>query len=179
MSITRRNLLKLAGGSILGAMFTPIPYKLLDDSSIWTQNWSLTPSLQHGPITFKYSACTLCPSGCALKARCVNGHPVSLSGVINHPISKGILCPIGLAGHHLSYHPLRLSEPCKFLGKNENSKLIPASLNDMVAEIAKTLKEMQSGRVNGAIAVLDRRTGRAISNVYQEFLSKFPKSYYM
>ena len=41
--ISRRDVLKLAGGAGLGILLSPLPWKLLDDSAIWTQNWPLDP----------------------------------------------------------------------------------------------------------------------------------------
>ncbi|MCK6506555.1 adventurous gliding motility protein CglE, partial [Myxococcota bacterium] len=50
----------------VGVMLSPLPWKLLDDSAIWTQNWSLTPKLSHGPLSSLVSRCTLCQAGCAV-----------------------------------------------------------------------------------------------------------------
>ena len=176
MNVTRRNILKLAGGSALGMLFTPVPWKLLDDSAIWTQNWSLTPPLPRGPISVRYSTCTLCPGGCAIKARCVSNVPVSLSGVLSHPISRGVLCPMGLGGHHLAYHPLRIAQPMKFDGTTLESKLTPISYDDAVSQIAHVMSSAKSGE---SIAILDQRPGRIISDVYREFLGELPNGLYL
>lgn len=166
-------MLKLAGGSFLGMMFTPVPWKLLDDSAIWTQNWSRIPQLPRGSVSVKYSTCAVCPGGCAIKARCTNGRPFILTGVTNHPISNGTLCPMGLTGHHMSSHPLRLATPCKFSGKKNDSKLISTSPDEATTDISTALK------AGGAIAVLDQRPGRMISGVYRQFLSQFPDNFYL
>ncbi len=177
--MTRRDLLTLAGGSLLGALFTPLPWKLLDDSSIWTQNWALIPGLPRGPETWTFTACALCPGGCAVKARRVNGYPVSMAGVADHPVSYGVLCPAGIAGHHIATHPLRLRQPHAFPGKEPDSTLVPASLEHAVADIARTIKEIQLSGARGAIAVLDHRPGRALSHCYQDFLAKCPDGVYI
>ena len=44
------------------------------------------------------SVCQLCPAGCGVLARVVNGHVVKLEGLPGHPINRGTLCPRGLAG---------------------------------------------------------------------------------
>jgi menaquinone reductase, molybdopterin-binding-like subunit len=176
MNVTRRDLFKFVGGSAVGALFTPIPWKLLDDSAIWTQNWSLIPQLPRGPIQYRYSTCTLCPGACALKARCVSDTPVSLSGAPKHPISRGILCPVGFGGHHLAYHPLRLRQPMRFDGRNEDSRLLPVSFEQAVAKIASTLSSAQAGE---AIAVLDQQPGRVLSDYYQAFLRALPNGLYL
>lgn len=179
MNITRRQLLTFAGGSVVGALFTPIPWKLLDDSAIWTQNWSLIPKLPRGPEMFRYTACALCPGGCAVKARLVNGRPVGLVGAAGHPAGRGILCAAGISAHHLASHPLRLSQPYAFTGKEAESKLVPVSADHAAAEIARTMREIRSSTSRGTMAVLDQRPGRAISRFYQEFLGTCPGSQYI
>jgi len=109
--VNRRDLLKLAGGSALGMLLTPLPWKLIDDTAIWTQNWSLTPPLPRGRISYRSSACTLCPANCPVKARCAGPVPVSLTGVPGHPFGDATLCPVGLAGHHMAFHPARIRQP--------------------------------------------------------------------
>lgn len=176
MKVTRRDMLKLACGSAVGLLCTPVPWKLLDDSAIWTQNWPLVPRLPRGPITFRFSTCTLCPGGCALKARCVSGMPVSLTGVAGHPVSHGVLCPIGLTGHHLAYHPLRLRRPMQFVGSGDDGVLAPVSYEDVLARMAAALGSRSETET---VAVLDQRPGRAISDYYQEFLEAVPNGLYL
>ncbi|MDD8017410.1 MAG: molybdopterin-dependent oxidoreductase [Bacteroidota bacterium] len=173
-TITRRDVLKFVGGSVLGTFLTPIPWKLLDDTAIWTQNWSLTPPLSHGPISNKFSVCTLCPAGCAVKARCVAGMPYMLSGVAHHPLSQGILCPRGLAGHHLSFHPYRLTVPHKFFGKDENSRLSAIVYDKTSKEISKHIIENK-----GSVVLLDRQPGRIISSIYDQFIKNIPNGRYV
>ncbi|MFA5832928.1 MAG: molybdopterin-dependent oxidoreductase [Bacteroidota bacterium] len=173
-TITRRDILKFTGGGILGIMLSPLPWKLLDDSAIWTQNWSLTPPLPHGPITTAFSHCTLCSGGCAIKADCVSGMPYYLRGVQNHPLTHGTICTRGLASHHMAFHPLRIVHPHKFVGKSDNSKMTAVSLNEALDEIAKKIKES-----NGTIAILDLQPKRAISEIYREFLNKIPNGKYL
>ncbi|MBI2429821.1 MAG: molybdopterin-dependent oxidoreductase [Ignavibacteriales bacterium] len=172
--ITRRDILKFTGGGILGVMLSPLPWKLLDDSAIWTQNWSLTPQLPRGPITTAFSHCTLCNGGCAIKAQCVSGMPYFVSGVQNHPATHGTICPRGLASHHMAHHPLRIVHPHTFVGKSGESRMVALSLNEALDEIAKQMSEAK-----GSIAILDQQPGRAISELYEEFLSKIKNGVYL
>ena len=110
MTTTRRNLLKFVGGGAAGALLTPAPWRLITDTALWSENWPGIPRPARGEIRARFTHCTLCPAGCAVRARCVNGQPVSLAGVKPHPISHGALCPWGIAGHHLPYHPARVRQ---------------------------------------------------------------------
>ena len=117
-NVTRRDVLRLAGGAAAGVALSPVPWKLTDDLAIWTQNWSWIPTPPKGEETTRLSVCSLCPAGCAVRARCIGGQPVSLHGVAADPVSGGVLCALGITAHHLSYHPARVPAPLRCLGKD-------------------------------------------------------------
>lgn len=177
--LTRRDLLSLAGGSALGLFLSPVPWKLLDDSAIWTQNWSLTPKLPRGPIGYRHTHCTLCPGGCGVKARCVHGLPVSLKGTAGHPRNYGVLCPLGYTAHHLSCHPLRLTQPSRFDGKGPDSRLRQSSLEEILSELTGNPGSAPASSRPGTVAIVEERPGRTLSHIYREFLSRVPGSYYV
>ena len=43
MPVTRRDVLWGLGGGLAGAALTPVPWKLLDDTAIWTQRRHALP----------------------------------------------------------------------------------------------------------------------------------------
>jgi menaquinone reductase, molybdopterin-binding-like subunit len=163
MKFERRDLLKVAGGAGVGFMFTPVPWRLVGDSALWTQNWSWIPRLPHGERTEKATACTLCPSGCAVKARLVGGVPVSLVG------STTPLCPAGLCGHHLAYHPARLRTA---MHRGETAKV-----DDVRAAGKQAVDRVRQG--GGNLAVLDLRPGRTASLLYRKHLTGIPGAMYL
>ena len=83
---------------------------MITDTALWSENWPGIPAPARGEIRARYTNCSLCPAGCAVRARCVGDQPVALSGVVDHPLSHGALCPFGLAGHHLPYLPARVKQ---------------------------------------------------------------------
>ncbi|MGO9896695.1 MAG: molybdopterin oxidoreductase, partial [Bryobacteraceae bacterium] len=91
MTPTRRDLLAWSGGLVGGMLFTPVPWKVLDDVSIWSQNWPWIPQPARGPVEEKLSSCTLCPNACGLRVRMAAGSPVGLAGMAGHPVSRGAL----------------------------------------------------------------------------------------
>jgi menaquinone reductase, molybdopterin-binding-like subunit len=175
MNFRRRDLLKLAGGAAAGLVFTPMPWKLLDDSSIWTQNWPWVPKPLRGEFTTRFSACALCPAGCALRAQCVGKQPIGLAGVSRHPLSQGVLCPFGFAGHHLAYHPLRATGPFR-IEHTGKIKPVPTSRDSAIAEIAMAIK---SRGADEYVAVLDSRPGRMVSLLYRQLLAGLPNGIYL
>src|SRR3974390_1467555 len=146
MKVARRGLLLGTAGLTAGIFFTPVPWKVLDDVSVWTQNWPWIPQPAHGPVTTKFSSCTLCASGCAMRVRMAAGFPVGISGAAFHPLTKGALCPLGFAAHQLNWHPARVRE-VRHHGRT-------ASWEEARAAFEKACAE-------GPVSVVDGRSGRA------------------
>ncbi len=163
MIVTRRHILKLLGGGAVGTIFSPIPWKLLRDSSVWTQNWSWLPVPQRGPVGSAYSACTLCPSGCGLKVRTIGGRPVLVNGISNTAWGKGGLCPAGTAIHQMPWHPGQLRSVKM---RQADGRFMDGQLDVAVDAVAAAIKG-----ANGTVAILDGRPGRLISGAYREFLA--------
>ena len=172
MPITRRDVLWGLGGGVAGAALTPVPWKLLDDTAIWTQRRHALPVPPRGETTVRPAACTLCPAGCAVRVRSVGGRPVSVTGEPKHPLGGGA-CAIGLTLHHLAYHPLRLTAPAV----REGGRLLPVALDAAVARIAAAVEA--AGKSGRSVAVLDRRPGRVVSSAWQELLGTLPRGLYV
>ena len=157
MKVTRRDLLAWSAGAAMGLVFTPAPWKLLDDVSIWTQNWPWIPQPAHGPVDVAASFCTLCPNGCGLRVRMAAGSAVGLAGMRSHPVTQGALCPLGFAAHQLTWHPMRVR-----MVRHRGSA---SSWDEARSAFAKASNE-------GPIAVIDSYRGRAASSVLQAFTEK-------
>jgi hypothetical protein len=161
MKTTRRDLLMFAGGSAVGVLMTPAPWRLITDSALWSENWPGIPRPTRGAITAKYTNCGLCTAGCAVRARCVAEQPVSLVGVAGHPLSHGALCAYGLAGHHLPYHPARITRG-------------PAQ--EAAAAVAGAMARLGA---NEHVAVLDLRPGRTASWTYRRAMAAVKNGVYV
>src|SRR5450631_333927 len=157
MKVTRRDLLMWSAGAAAGLMVTPVPWKLLDDTSIWSQNWPWIPQPARGPVEVKQSCCTLCPNGCGMRLRMAAGWPVGVAGVSSHPISRGALCPLGFGAHQLNWHPQRL--------RTVRHGANPSAWNEARTAFAKACSE-------GPVVVIDGYPGRAASSVIQSFAQK-------
>ncbi len=152
MGLTRRDFFTLGLGAAAAIPLTPVPWKLLDDTSKWSQNWSWIPRPPRGEPSVRYSSCTLCLSGCGIQARCVGKNVIGIAPVPGHPVSKGVLCAYAFGAHQLPYHAARITEP---LHRGNATTLDKAS-----QDIASRMK-------TGRVAILDERPGRAVSDAYQ------------
>src|SRR5215467_8718580 len=133
MKISRRDLLTWGGGLTAGMLVTPVPWKLMDDTAKWTQNWPWIPQPSRGPTEVRSSFCTLCPWGCGMRVRLASGLPVGVAGMPHHPVTRGALCPLAFGAHQLNWHPRRLRQVLH-RGK-------PASWSDAVAAFLKASAE--------------------------------------
>jgi len=161
MKTTRRQLLTFIGGSAVGSLFTPLPWRLVTDAALLSENWPGIPRPKPGETTYKFTNCSICPAGCAVRARLVAGAPVTLAGVANHPLSHGGLCPFGVTGHHLPYDPARL--------KQGPSRQAAAAAADAMAKCGP----------NEKIAVLDLRPGRTASWTYRRAMAAVKNGVYL
>lgn len=158
MAIGRREWIGLAGGAAVGTALSPVPWKLLDDSAIWTQNWSWTPLPIRGPTSEKYGLCTLCGSGCGLKARCGAAGVYGLAPVAAHPGGGGALCPVVYGAHQLPYHPRRLT-----------SGIVNGRDVDSKQALTEAMQRIQAVHERKArFVILDERPGRILSELYAQ-----------
>ena len=170
MNTTRRCFLQFCGGATVGAVVSPLPWKLLDDVSIWTQNGTWVATTPSGPVSTLHTTCTLCPAGCGLRLRRVGKHTVSAWGVPGHPLSDGRLCPVGLGAAQVIFHPARIrGAVSRGRGKDEAWRLV--SSDSAIREAGAKLAELRAKGAAERLAILDLRPGRSLSVLYGEFLA--------
>lgn len=162
MKFTRRDLLVWSAGAAAGLIVTPVPWKLLDDTSIWSQNWPWIPQPARVPVETKQSACMLCPNGCGLRVRMAAGWPVGVAGVSTHPVTRGALCPLGFAAHQMNWHPQRLGA---------------VRHHGSISSWADAQRAFAKARAEGPIVVIDGFPGRAASFVLESFAQRQHGSY--
>lgn len=118
MKLTRRSFIKFAVGAVGGIHLTPLPWYLMDDAAIWSQNWWFRQVPKKGALTSATTVCTLCPGGCGIEAGLISEkRAIGISGNTSHPVSMGAVCPIGASGPQFTYGLSRVKTPLKQTGK--------------------------------------------------------------
>ena len=110
MVLDRRGFMKFVAGAGAGVMVTPIPWKLLDDVAIWTQNWPWIPSNVKGENSFTYAVSKLDPSGVPVKIRMVDDRPVRVLPAEDHPLGGGVTA-LAVAEVQLLHAPAKVKRP--------------------------------------------------------------------
>ncbi|MGE5251892.1 MAG: molybdopterin-containing oxidoreductase family protein [Bacteroidota bacterium] len=90
------------------------------------------------------TTCALCPSGCGLDVRVVNGKAVKVEGNPLHPLNQGVCCLKGQTSLEMLYSPERIQHPRLQTGKrgSGNWREIPwEQALDILAERLSKLRE--------------------------------------
>jgi anaerobic selenocysteine-containing dehydrogenase len=125
-----------------------------------------------GVAEYKPSICTMCPAGCGLMVKVMegdaevirNGKPglikmglaKKLEGNPSHPISKGKLCGRGQAGLQVTYHPDRIRHPLKRTGPRGSGQYQEISWDDAIKELVSQLTELRSASQPQSLAFLTK-----------------------
>ena len=136
----RRAFIKLTGFSAgigAGVAFTPIPWQLMDDTAIWTQNWSWIPRNPKGESTYTHTTSKLCPSGCGVKVRLLNGTPLRALSSPEHPLGGGISA-LAASEVQLMHSPARVQRP---LLRTSDGAHIRISWEEAGAMLAEKFRE--------------------------------------
>jgi anaerobic selenocysteine-containing dehydrogenase len=142
-TITRRQF--LIGGAALtgGAVVMSGLQQLLDSLSTEAPSYGAHFVTDGTEITVP-SVCLLCPSGCGIVARVVDGRVVKIEGNPLHPINNGALCPKGQAAPELLYNPDRLAGPLRRVGKRGAGEWEPITWDEAVRLVTEKLQEMRA-----------------------------------
>ncbi|MEJ5358549.1 MAG: menaquinone reductase molybdopterin-binding-like subunit QrcB [Desulfobacterales bacterium] len=169
MKIDRRSFLAFVLGGAAGTALSPLPWKLTDDISIWTQNWPWTPVPPKGETTYVASTCTLCPGGCGIRVRRVEDRVVKIEGRKDHPVNRGGICPLGAAGAQLLYSPWRVRQPLKKV----DGRFVPVSWEQAIGEIAGELRELREAGSPEAVAWIADTDRGTTAELIRRFLTVY------
>ena len=169
MKIDRRSFLAFALGGAAGTALSPLPWKLMDDSAIWTQNWSWTPVPERGEITYTNTTCTLCPGGCGITVRKSGERVVKIEGRPDHPVNDGGICPLGAAGAQFLYGPTRVKSPMKKV----NGRWRAISWNEALAEVVRELNTLRSKELAHTVAVVSDTDRGTVAELFSRFLAAY------
>ncbi|MCP4540187.1 MAG: molybdopterin-dependent oxidoreductase [Chloroflexi bacterium] len=88
------------------------------------------------------TVCRICPSGCGVMVRVVDGRAVKIEGNPRHPLNQGKVCPRAQAARQVLYDPDRIQQPQQQTGKRGESQWQPISWEDAIAQVTERLSGM-------------------------------------
>ncbi|VEN73063.1 conserved hypothetical protein [Candidatus Desulfarcum epimagneticum] len=179
MKIDRRSFLSLSVGATAGVTLSPLPWKLTDDLSIWTQNWPWTPVPADGEVTYEDSVCGLCPGGCGVTARKVGDRVVKIEGRKGYPVNDGGVCLLGLSGPQLLYGPTRVKTPLKRVGERGEGKWKKISWEEAISETASLLGDLRDAGKSWAVGCVSGSGHGVTARLFERFMTAYGSSNFM
>ena len=173
MKIDRRSFLSLGIGAGAGIALSPIPWKIADDASIWTQNWPWTPVPKDGEAKYVDSVCTLCPAGCGISVRKIDNRAVKIEGMKGAPVNGGGICILGLSGLQLLYGPTRIQSPLKRTGKRGEGTFQTITWKQAISEIVEKLGSLRKdGKSHTVVGISGSKEG-ITAGLFKRFLTAY------
>ena len=173
MKIDRRSFLSLGIGVAAGTALSPLPWKLTDDLSIWTQNWPWTPVPETGETSYVNTVCTLCPGGCGISVRKVEDRAVKIEGMKGHPVNQGGICALGLSGLQLLYGPTRIKTPLKRIGNRGAGQWAKISWEQAISETAEKLDGFRTSGNSHTVAGIAGSDQGTVARLFSRFLTAY------
>jgi anaerobic selenocysteine-containing dehydrogenase len=181
MEFDRRDFIKFAVGGFSGTLLSPLPWKLMDDVAIWTQNWSWVPVPAKGKISTVNTVCTLCPGACGIQVRKVGSRVVKIEGRSDYPVNQGSICPLGMASPQILYNEgIRWKGPMKRVGPRGSLEWKEITWNEALDTLASRIRRLREKRIPEKLAAVDGNHGRSTAALLiQRFMSTFGSPHYM
>jgi anaerobic selenocysteine-containing dehydrogenase len=170
MEIRRRDFLRLFGG-ISGALV--LNGCGLDE--VFDVPKDLLEKAKNGPRLESWSntICTLCPGGCGIRVRLIDGVPVYIKGNRVYPVNQGGMCPLGLNALHALYNPDRVKTPLKRSGGVGSTVWEPIAWGDALGTISEKLAALRKQGKSHQVGFL----GYDERGLMKEHVSRFMRAF--
>lgn len=145
----------------------------------WTDQPEVDLGWAPGIESHLSSTCLVCPSRCGISGRLVDGHLVRITGNPLHPLSRGGVCPRGIAGVQMLYHPKRLASPLVRTGARGAGEWQQVSTEDAVTRVVERLGEIRAGGRPEALALLAGYCAGSMESTWRQFLGAFGSPNYI
>ena len=179
MKVDRRSFLSFVIGGAAGTALSPLPWKLIDDSSIWSQMWPWTPVPPDGEAIYEDSTCSLCPGGCGISVRKIDNRAVKIEGKKGHPVNDGGICMLGLSGLQLLYGPTRIKSPMKRVGERGEGKWQAISWDEAIGLLTDKLTDIREKGEAHTVAAISGADKGTVPALLKRFMDAYGSPNYM
>jgi menaquinone reductase, molybdopterin-binding-like subunit len=115
--------------------------------------------------------CLMCPSGCGMLARVVDGNLVKMEGSPMHPINLGALCPKGQAAPELLYNPDRLTGPMMRVGERGSGEWKDISWQEAIEIVSGKITDLRLDHKPERVALMYGETRGQLRSFFERFMS--------
>lgn len=179
MKVDRRSFLSFVIGGAAGTALSPLPWKLMDDSSIWSQMWPWTPVPPDGEVAYEDSTCSLCPGGCGISVRKIDNRAVKIEGKQGHPVNDGGICILGLSGLQMLYGPTRIKSPMKRIGERGEGRWQTISWDEATTLLTEKLSDIRDKGEAHTVAAIAGSDSGTVPALLQRFMTAYGSPNFM
>ncbi len=153
---------------------------LQDESGIfWSPDPQIDPGWTPGLEELRTSTCLICPSRCGIRGRLVDGRLVRILGNPLHPVSRGGVCPRGLAGVQMVYHPERIASPMVADGSRGRGDWRSISTDEALTLLSTRLTASRSESGPESLALLAGYCAGSMEELWRRFLESYGSPNYV
>src|SRR3990172_8360232 len=119
------------------------------------------------------TTCALCPSGCGLDVRVVNGKAVKVEGSALHPLNQGVCCLKGQTSLEMLYSPKRIEHPRIQMGERGSGDWKEISWDQALGIVADKLIELRNAGKPHAVALVHGDLRGQMRQMVQRFMHAY------
>ncbi|MFQ5602438.1 MAG: molybdopterin-dependent oxidoreductase [bacterium] len=170
MKISRRDFLKYLGMTSAGVSLVGLGCDVM-----WSVPDEVYEKIGGAPRieTWKTSICSLCPGGCGIKVRLIDGIPVRIVGNPLNPVNRGGVCPMAEAGVEALFNPDRIKEPLKRVGERGEEKWEAISWDEALQTVVTRLQALREKNAAHKLAFFSGNSHNLLSSLIERFMQAF------
>jgi anaerobic selenocysteine-containing dehydrogenase len=123
--------------------------------------------------TWVKTTCALCPSGCGLDVRVVNGKAVKVEGNPLHPLNQGVCCLKGQAAPEVLYSPERIQRPRLQIGERGDGDWQEISWDEALTLVTDKLVQLRASGQAHTVAFLHGETRGQMRALINRFMTAY------
>ena len=120
--------------------------------------------------TLVKTTCALCPSGCGLEVRVVNGKAVKVEGNPLHPLNQGVCCLKGQTALEALYSPERIARPRIQTGQRGSGDWKEISWDEALTLVANRMLSLRVANCPHSVALLHGDLRGQMRQLVQHFM---------
>jgi anaerobic selenocysteine-containing dehydrogenase len=120
-----------------------------------------------------HTTCALCPSGCGLRVRVVDGRAVKVEGNPLHPLNQGVCCLRGQASLETLYSPERIQRPRIQTGPKGGSDWREISWDEALALVTEKLAGLREAGLAHTVAALHGETRGSMRSLINRWMTAY------
>lgn len=166
MRLSRRDFLKIAASGGIAAKV---------GSAIWQPFFEAAGQTETPPYTQQWisTICLMCPGGCGVLVRTINGRAVKIEGNPLHPVNTGKVCPKANASLQVLYDPDRIKGPMRQVGERGGKDWQPVSWDEAIQLVAERLTAIRADPGPHTLAFMTGRVRGQMGGLIDRFLAAF------